>query len=91
MQEEGWAYTIYATFNTKNGDAEYLFLDIRLYAVKELEIPQEYTNLKDIANKEAAHTLPNPMLVEHEIDIGDKKPPFRLLYNLLENELVVLH
>jgi len=32
----------------------------------------------------------NPMLVEHEIDIGDKEPSFRPLYNLLENELVVL-
>ena len=90
MQEEGWAYAIYATLNTKNGDAEYLFLDIRLYAVKELEILQEYIDLKDIANKEAAHTLLNPMLVEHKIDTRDKKPPFRLLYNLLENELAVL-
>jgi len=65
-------------------------LDIRLYAVKELEIPQEYIDLKDVANKEATHTLPNPILVEHEIDIGDKEPPFRPLYNLLENELAVL-
>jgi len=31
-------YTIYTTFNTKNRDVEYSFLDIRLYAVKELEI-----------------------------------------------------
>jgi len=66
-------------------------LDIRLYAVKEPEISQEYADLKDVANKEAAHTLPNPMLVEHKIDTGDKKPPFRPLYNLLENELAVLH
>jgi len=29
---------MYTTLNTKNGDAEYLFLDIRLYIVKELEI-----------------------------------------------------
>jgi len=36
------------------------------------------------------YTLPNPILVEHEIDIGDKEPPFRPLYNLLENELAVL-
>jgi len=36
------------------------------------------------------HTLPDPMLVEHEIDIGDKEPSFRPLYNLLENKLVVL-
>ena len=90
MQEEGWAYAIYTTLNTKNRDAEYLFLDIWLYAVKEPEILQEYIDLKDIANKEAAHTLPNPMLVEHEIDIGDKEPPFRPLYNLLENKLAVL-
>jgi len=66
-------------------------LDIWLYAVKELEIPQEYTDLKDIVNKEAAHTLPNPILVEHEIDIGDKEPFFRPLYNLLENELAILY
>ena len=26
-----------------------------------------------------------------KIDIGDKQPPFRLLYNLLENKLAVLH
>ena len=91
MQEEAQAYTIYTTFNTKNGDTGYLFLDIRLYAVKELEILQKYIDLKDVANKEAAHTLPNPILVEHIIDIGDKEPPFGLLYNLLENKLVVLH
>jgi hypothetical protein len=30
------------------------------------------------------------MLVKHEIDIGDNEPPFGLLYNLLENKLVVL-
>jgi len=38
MQEEGWVYAIYATLNPKNRDAEYLFLDIRLYAVKKPEI-----------------------------------------------------
>jgi len=38
MQEEGWVYTIYTTLNTKNRDIGYLFLDIELYAVKELEI-----------------------------------------------------
>jgi len=83
-------YTIYATLNTKNGDAKYLFLDIRLYTVKKLEISQKYIDLKNITNKEAAHTLPNPILVEHKIDIGDKEPPFGPLYNLLENKLVVL-
>jgi len=31
-------YTIYATLNTKNGDTGYLFLDIWLYVVEELEI-----------------------------------------------------
>ena len=72
MKEEGWAYTIYTTLNPKKGDIEYLFLDIRLYIVKELEILQEYTDLKDISSKEAAHTLPNPILVKYEIDIGDK-------------------
>ena len=82
---------MYTTLNTKNGDAEYSFSDIQLCAVKELEILQEYIDLKDIANKEAAHTLPNPILVEYKIDIGDKKPFFGLLYNLLENELIVLY
>jgi len=48
-------------------------------------------DLKNIANKEAAHTLSNPILVEHKIDIGDKEPSFRPLYNLLENKLAVLH
>jgi len=91
MQEEGWAYTIYTTLNTKNGDTGYLFSDVQLCVVKELEIPQEYTDLKDVVNKEAAHTLPNPILVEHEIDTGDKEPPFRPLYNLSENELAVLY
>jgi len=47
-------------------------------------------DLKDVANKEAAYTLPNPMLVKYKIDIRDKEPPFKLLYNLLENKLVVL-
>jgi len=90
VQEEGWAYTIYATLNTKNGDAKYLFLDVRLCVVEKPEILQEYIDLKDIADKKAAHTLPNLILVEHKIDIGDKEPPFRPLYNLLENELAVL-
>ena len=90
MQGEGWAYAIYATLNTKNRDAECLFLNIRLYAVKKLEIPQEYTDLKDVANKEATHTLPNPILVEYKIDTGDKEPLFKLLYTLLENKLAVL-
>ena len=66
-------------------------MDIRLYIVKELEIPQKYIDLEEVSNKEAAQTLPNPILVKHKIDIGDKEPPFRPLYNLLENELVVLY
>ena len=81
---------MYTTLDTKNRDTEYLFLNVWLCAVKEPEIPQEYIDLKDVANKEAAHTLPNPILVEHEIDIGDKEPPFGPLYNLSENELAVL-
>jgi len=28
---------------------------------------------------------------KYKINIGDKKPPFRLLYNLLENKLAVLY
>ena len=31
----------------------YLFLDIRLYIVKELEIPQEYIDLEEVSSKEA--------------------------------------
>ena len=65
-------------------------MDIRLYIVKELEIPQEYIDLEEVSSKEAAQTLSNPILVKHKIDIGDKQPPFRPLYNLLENELAVL-
>ena len=38
IQEEGWAYTIYATLNPKNKDTGYLFLGVWLYTVKELEI-----------------------------------------------------
>jgi len=38
MQEEGWVYAIYTTLNPKSRDTEYLFLDVRLYAVKELGI-----------------------------------------------------
>ena len=53
MQEEGWAYTIYTTFNSKNKDMGYLFLNIRLYVVKELEIPQEYIDLEEVFSKEA--------------------------------------
>ena len=82
-------YTIYTTLNTKNRDIGYLFLDVRLYTVKELEILQEYIDLKNITNKEAAYTLLNPILVEYKIDIGDKKP-LGLLYNLLKNKLAVL-
>ena len=91
MQEEGWVYTIYTTLNTKNRDIGYLFLDIELYAVKELEILQKYIDLEDIFNKKDTQTLPNPILVKYKIDIEDKQPPFKLLYNLLENKLVVLY
>ena len=48
-------------------------------------------DLEKVSNKEAIQILPNPILVKHEIDIGDKQPPFRPLYNLLENELVILY
>ena len=44
---------MYATLNSKNEDIGYLFLDVWLYAVKELEIPQEYTDLEEVSNKEA--------------------------------------
>ena len=82
---------MYATLNPKNGDTGYLLLNIQLCIVKELEILQEYIDLEDIFSKEAAQTLLNPILVKHKIDIGDKQPPFRLLYNLLENKLAVLY
>ena len=65
-------YVIYATLNPKNGDIGYLLLDIRLYAVKMLGILQKYADLEDVSNKEAIYTLPNPILVKYEIDIGDK-------------------
>ena len=44
---------MYATLNPENKDIGYLFLDIRLYVVKELEIPQEYIDLEEVSNKEA--------------------------------------
>lgn len=47
-------------------------MDIQLYTVKELEIPQEYADLKDVFSKKAVQTLPNPILVKHKIDTGDK-------------------
>ena len=53
MQEEGWAYTMYAIFNPKNKDIGYSFLDVWLYVVKELEIPQKYIDLEEVSNKEA--------------------------------------
>jgi len=90
VQEKGWAYTIYATLNPKNRDTGYLFSDFRLYIVKELKISREYINLENISSKEAAHTLPNSILIKYKIDIKDKKPPFGPLYNLLKNKLAVL-
>ena len=72
MQKEGGVYAIYTTLNTKNGDTGYLFSDIQLYTVKELEIPQKYIDLEDVFSKEAIQTLPNPMLVEHKINTEDK-------------------
>jgi hypothetical protein len=69
MQEEEWVYTIYAILNPKKGDIGYLFLDIRLYVVKELEILYKYIDLRNISSKEAAHTLPNPILVKYKINI----------------------
>ena len=44
---------MYATLNPKNKDIGYLFLDIQLYIVKELEIPQEDIDLKEVSSKEA--------------------------------------
>ena len=72
MREEGYIYAIYTTLNPENRDTGYSLLDIQLYVVKTLGILQEYTDLEDISNKEAVYTLPNPILVEYEIDIGDK-------------------
>ena len=53
MQEEGWVYTIYATFNIKNRDIGYSFLNIQLCVIEELEILQEYIDLEEVSNKEA--------------------------------------
>ena len=36
-------------------------------------------------------TIINLILVKYKIYIRDKQPPFRLLYNLLENKLAVLY
>jgi len=36
------------------------------------------------------YTLPNSILVEYKINIEDKEPLFRPLYNLLKNKLAVL-
>jgi len=44
---------MYATLNPKNRDIGYLFLDVRLYVVKELEILQEYIDLEEVSSKEA--------------------------------------
>ena len=65
-------------------------MNVQLCAVKKLEILKEYIDLEEVFSKEAVQTLFNPILVKHEIDIGDKEPLFRLLYNLLENKLAVL-
>ena len=40
--------------------------------------------------KKATQTLPNFILIKYKINTKDKQPPFRLLYNLLKNKLVVL-
>ena len=69
----------------------YLFLNIQLCVVKEPEILKEYIDLKEVFSKEATQILPNPILVKYKIDIGNKKPPFKPLYNLLKNELIVLY
>ena len=65
-------YTIYTTLDFKNRDIVYLFLDIWLYIVKILRIPQQYIDLVNIFNKEAIYTLPNPILIKYKIDIKDK-------------------
>jgi len=90
MQEKGCAYIIYAIFDFENGDMGYLLLDVWLCAVKIPRIPQEYADLVDVFNKRAAYALLNSISVKHEIDIRDKQPPFRLIYNLLENKLATL-
>ena len=72
IEEEGYIYAIYTTLDPKNRDTVYLLSDIQLYIVKTLGILQEYIDLADIFNKEAAYTLLNPILVKHKIDTGDK-------------------
>ena len=59
--------------------------------VKELEILKEYIDLKEVSSKETIQILFNPILVKYKIDIGDKEPSFKPLYNLLKNELAVLY
>ena len=39
VQEEGWAYAIYAIFDPKNKDIGYSLLNVRLYSVETLGIP----------------------------------------------------
>ena len=58
--------------------------------VKEPEILKEYIDLKEVSSKETIQILFNPILVKYKIDIGDKKPLFKPLYNLLKNKLAVL-
>ena len=48
-------------------------------------------DLKEVFNKKAVQILLNHILIKYKIDIKDKKPSFKLLYNLLKNKLAVLH
>ena len=58
VQEEGWAYAMYATLDPENEDTGYSLSDVRLCAVETPGIPREYADLEEVGSKEAAQTLP---------------------------------
>jgi hypothetical protein len=56
------------------------------------EIPSQYQEFKDVFEKKNADTLPKHQPYNYAIDLGEgKQPPFRPIYNLSQDKLVVLH
>jgi hypothetical protein len=63
---------------------------LQLNTSDSLEIPPEYTDYQDVFSEEIADELPSETGRSHEIDIGDREPPYGPIYTLSEKELKAL-
>jgi len=56
------------------------------------EIPSQYQKFKDVFEKRTTNILLKHRPYDYTIDLVEiMQPPFKTIYNLLQDELVVLH